>query len=85
MARKPSVILTKEERKELVASAKAAIKTAEAALKDLDKQAKAQTKAHEAALKQIVKDRVNTERQLEKARADLAKLLPARAEPSPVA
>lgn len=77
MARAKSVVLTKEEKKDLIAGAKAAIKEAKQCLKNIDASIKAAEKAHALSLKQAAKDRTVSAKALQQAENTLAGLMAA--------
>lgn len=57
MARAKSVVLSKEEKKNLILGVKAGIKEAKQCLKNIDVSVKTAQKAHDLSLKQANKDR----------------------------
>lgn len=85
MARKPSVILTPAEKKVAVTASKDAVKAAKAALAEINSKRKVLDKQYAADVKASDKAKTVAERTLTAAEADLLKLNPPKAEPSPTA
>lgn len=84
MARKQSVILTPTEKKVAVSTAKDAVKSAKTRLTVVNKARKALDSEYTKAVKASDKDIAAAQKALTSAEAELLKLNPPMAEPSPV-
>ena len=84
MARKQSVILTPAEKKAAVSTAKDAVKSAKARLTLVNKTRKTLDSEYTKAVKASDKDIAAAQKALTSAEAELLKLDPPKAEPSPV-
>ena len=84
MARKQSVILTPTEKKLAVGTAKDAVKSAKARLTEVNKARKTLDSEYTKAVKASDKDIAAAQKAVTNAEAELLKLNPPKAEPSPV-